>query len=121
MQRASKHLAWGSNYFLAIGLLPGAGRTTPTPELPGHLDVWLNDEACWAAVPAAVWATTLGGYPVLKKWLSYRAAPVLGRDLTMDEVQEFMRLVRRLAALLALAPALDKVYLRGAFGGPSDL
>ena len=38
--------------------------------------MWLNDEACWAAVPTAVWATTLGGYPVLKKWLSYRAAPV---------------------------------------------
>ncbi|MGY3087340.1 hypothetical protein ACVWYF_000366 [Hymenobacter sp. UYAg731] len=91
-------------------VLPGAGRTTPTPDQPGHLDIWLNDEACWAAVPAAVWATTLGGYPVLKKWLSYRAAPVLGRDLTMDEVQEFMRLVRRLAALLALAPALDAAY-----------
>jgi hypothetical protein len=61
-------------------------------------------------VPAAVWATTLGGYPVLKKWLSYRAAPVLGRDLHLAEVQEFTRLVRRLAALLALAPALDAAY-----------
>ncbi|TGE20117.1 type ISP restriction/modification enzyme [Hymenobacter elongatus] len=91
-------------------VVPGAGRTTPTPDQPDHLDIWLNDEACWAAVPAAVWATTLGGYPVLKKWLSYRAAPVLGRDLTMDEVQEFMRLVRRLAALLALSPSLNAAY-----------
>jgi predicted helicase len=92
-------------------VLPGRGRTTPTPgQEATHLDVWLNDEACWAAVPTAVWATTLGGYPVLKKWLSYRAAPVLGRDLTGDEVQEFTRLVRRLAALLALAPALDATY-----------
>ena len=89
-------------------VLPGKGRTTPTPSREAtHLNVWLNDEACWAAVPTAVWATTLGGYPVLKKWLSYRAAPVLGRDLRADEVQEFTRLVRRLAALLALAPALD--------------
>ncbi|MGI4735888.1 MAG: type ISP restriction/modification enzyme [Janthinobacterium lividum] len=90
---------------------PGKGRTTPTPgQETTHLDVWLNDEACWAAVPTAVWATTLGGYPVLKKWLSYRAAPVLARDLTADEVQEFTRLVRRLASLLALAPALDAAY-----------
>lgn len=72
--------------------------------------MWLNDEACWAAVPTAMWATTLGGYPVLKKWLSYRAAPVLGRDLSSDEIQEFTRLVRRLAALLALAPVLDAAY-----------
>lgn len=99
-------------------VLPGKGRTTPTPGLEAtHLDVWLNDEACWAAVPAAVWATTLGGYPVLKKWLSYRAAPVLARDLTSDEVQEFTRLVRRLAALLALAPALDVAYAASAEAG----
>ena len=61
-------------------------------------------------MPAAVWATTLGGYPVLKKWLSYRAAPVLARDLLLSEVQEFIRLVRRLAALLVLAPTLDAAY-----------
>ena len=91
-------------------VLPGAGTTTPTPDAPDHLDIWLNEEACWGRVPAAVWATTLGGYPVLKKWLSYRAAPVLARDLLLSEVQEFTRLVRRLAALLALAPALDAAY-----------
>ena len=75
-----------------------------------YLNIWLNEEACWGQVPAAVWATTLGGYPVLKKWLSYRAAPVLARDLLLPEVQEFTRLVRRLAALRALAPALDNSY-----------
>ncbi len=92
-------------------VLPGKGRTTPTPGLEGtHLNVWLNDEAYWAAVPTAVWTTTLGGYPVLKKWLSYRAASVFARDLTADEIQEFTRLVRRLAALTALSPALDIAY-----------
>jgi len=99
-------------------VLPGRGRTTPTPgQETTHLQVWLNEEACWAAVPVAVWATTLGGYPVLKKWLSYRAAPVLARDLSADEVQEFPRLVRRLAALRALAPALDAAYAASAAGG----
>lgn len=99
---------WGSRQNGIVQ--PGAGRTTINPDHPNHLDIWLNDEAYWAAVPTAVWTTTLGGYPVLKKWLSYRAAPVLGRDLTADEVQEFTRLVRRLAALLALAPSLDASY-----------
>jgi len=104
---------WGTRAHGTV--MPGNGRTSPTPDLPGHLDVWLNDDACWGAVPAAVWATTLGGYPVLKKWLSYRAAPVLARDLRLDEVQEFTRLVRRLATLRALAPALDAAYA----GGPA--
>jgi Type ISP C-terminal specificity domain len=36
-------------------------------------DVYLNAQACWRHVPPAVWNYTLGGYQVLKKWLSYRA------------------------------------------------
>ena len=35
-------------------------------------DIWLNDHAFWRNVPAAVWNYRLGGYQVLKKWLSYR-------------------------------------------------
>jgi hypothetical protein len=103
---------WGTRSDGAVR--PGKGRTTPTPgQESTHLDVWLNDEACWTAVPIAVWTTTLGGYPVLKKWLSYRAASVLARDLTGNEVQEFTRLVRRLASLRALAFDLDAAYRTG--------
>ncbi|MGI5837541.1 MAG: type ISP restriction/modification enzyme [Chloroflexota bacterium] len=36
------------------------------------LDVYLNQVACWRNVPARVWGYTLGGYQVIKKWLSYR-------------------------------------------------
>ena len=36
------------------------------------IDVHLNDNARWSNVPAAVWNYKLGGYQVLKKWLSYR-------------------------------------------------
>ena len=32
----------------------------------------LNERALWRCVPAAVWNYKLGGYQVLKKWLSYR-------------------------------------------------
>ena len=35
-------------------------------------DVHLNHRAYWRNVPASVWDHQLGGYQVLKKWLSYR-------------------------------------------------
>src|SRR6202011_2114858 len=40
-------------------------------------DVYLNDVAYWRNVPARVWAYTLGGYQVMKKWLSYREKALL--------------------------------------------
>jgi Type ISP C-terminal specificity domain/N-6 DNA Methylase len=36
------------------------------------VDVHLNAESFWPAIPINVWNYTLGGYQVLKKWLSYR-------------------------------------------------
>lgn len=74
------------------------------------VDVYLNKESHWATVPLAVWEYTIGGYLVLKKWLSYREQAVLGRDLTKDEAREFMNIVRRIAALLLLEPSLDANY-----------
>ncbi len=63
-------------------------------------DVYLNDEACWRNVPACVWEYRLGGYQVLKKWLSYRSKKVLGRGLRLREVLHFTQTARRIAALL---------------------
>jgi hypothetical protein len=76
----------------------------------GCVDVHLNDETCWTAVPAAVWGHTISGYPVLKKWLSYREHALLGRDLTDDELRHFRDTVRRLTALILLGPQLDANY-----------
>jgi hypothetical protein len=45
-------------------------------------DIYLNDVAYWRNVPANVWRYTIGGYQVIKKWLSYRERALLGRDLT---------------------------------------
>ena len=41
--------------------------------------IYLNDWAYWRNVPANLWSYKLGGYQVLKKWLSYRERKVLGR------------------------------------------
>jgi len=73
-------------------------------------DVYLNDHAYWSNVPAGVWDYTLGGYQVLKKWLSYRERTLLGRGLTIEEAREVTNIVRRIAAILLLGPALDASY-----------
>jgi hypothetical protein len=75
-------------------------------------DVFLNDTACWRNVPDKVWDYTIGGYQVIKKWLSYRELALLGRALTADEAREVTRMANRIAALILLEPELDANYHR---------
>lgn len=97
---------WG--YFgAASAVMPGRGRAI---ENNGLTDVYLNDTTYWRGVPTDVWEYTLGGYQVLKKWLSYRETAVLGRPLKPEEAREFMHIARRIAALLTLNEALDGNY-----------
>jgi hypothetical protein len=74
-------------------------------------DVYLNDTAYWRNVPASVWGYTIGGYQVIKKWLSYRERELLRRVLTPDEAREVTHMARRIAAIVLLHPALDANYL----------
>ena len=66
------------------------------------VDVHLNGSARWSNVPAAVWNYKLGGYQVLKKWLSYREQKVLDRNMLPEEVRHFTDTARRIAAILML-------------------
>ena len=86
-----------------------------TEEMFAHLgertcDVYLNDVAYWRNIPARVWEYTIGGYQVIKKWLSYREHKLLGRPLTTDEAREVMNIARRIASILLLEPSLDANY-----------
>ena len=74
------------------------------------LDVYLNDTAYWANVPEAVWDYHIGGYQVIKKWLSYREKGVLGRGLKVEEAEYVTEMARRIAALILLQPDLDANY-----------
>ena len=65
-------------------------------------DIYVNGEVFWRNVPAAVWKYQLGGYQVLKKWLSYRERDVLGRPLKPEEVQNFSDTARRIVSILLL-------------------
>jgi hypothetical protein len=99
--------------------MPGKGKLAtrvleagPDNKPPWHEfhDVYLNESACWKDIPAPVWDYTIGGYQVIKKWLSYREHELLGRALTPDEAREVTHMARRIAALILLQPALDKNY-----------
>ena len=113
---------WG-HFGAGQAVMPGQGRVVQRPYTPverrslnaavGTLggttgDVRLNDRASSRNVPAAVWDYKLGGYQVLKKWLSYRERAVLGRPLTPDEIHHFTATARRIAAILLLTAATPR-------------
>ena len=64
-------------------------------------DIYLNGNAFWCNVPAAIWRYKLGGYQVLKKWLSYRERGILDRLLTTDDVQHLTDTARRIGAIMS--------------------
>jgi hypothetical protein len=77
----------------------------------GTGDLYLNDDVFLANVPERVFKLELGGYPVLRKWLGYRdAGRRPGVALSLAELDHLRAMVHRLAALLALHEALDRLY-----------
>ena len=105
---------WGHNGS-GEAVMPGQGRVVERDFAPDEraalgealptlgetvFDVYLNGNAYWRNVPAAVWRYKLGGYQVLKKWLSYRERPILKRLLRPEEVQHFTDTARRIASIL---------------------
>src|SRR5207249_1116011 len=74
------------------------------------LDVHLNGIAYWRNIPVNVWEYYIGGYQVIKKWLSYRELELLGRPLKPDEAREVTNMARRIAAIILLQPKLDENY-----------
>ena len=107
---------WG-HYGSARAVMPGRGRIVEreyTLEERAALgdailtlgestfDIYLNNHAFWCNVPAPVWTYKLGGYQVLKKWLSYREQAILNRPLKPEDVQHLTNTARRIAAILQL-------------------
>ena len=109
---------WG-HYGSGGAVMPGQGRMEERPCTPDEqatlgeathasplhspttFDTYLNGRAYWYNVPA-VWRYKLGGYQVLKKWLSYREQGILARPLTPEEVRHFTDTTRRIVTVLAL-------------------
>jgi hypothetical protein len=57
-----------------------------------------------------VWDYTLGGYQVIKKRLSYREKPLLGRGLKPEQVRYVKEMARGLTTLIAPQTFLDVNY-----------
>ena len=69
--------------------------------------IYLNESAYWRNIPARVWGYYIGGYQVIKKWLSYRERDLLNRPLTRDEAREVTHMARRIGAIALMEPALN--------------
>jgi hypothetical protein len=84
-------------------------------------DIFINDYSYWSNVPSGVWEYRIGGYPVLRKWLSYREYAILGRGLYDGEVAAFSRIVHQLTALRLLESGLDRNFaeIRDHGGAPA--
>ncbi len=108
---------WG-HYGQGDAVMPGQGRAVERHYAPDEraamggafptlgdttFDIHLNGKAFWGNVPATVWTYRLGGYQVLKKWLSYHEREILGRPLRPEEVQHFSETARRIGTILLLA------------------
>ena len=115
---------WGHRTNKGI-IMPGAGRTekgaytspqssalsaTDVELLGLPIDVMLNESATWRAVPSGVWEYRIGGYQVVKKWLSYREESVLGRPLTKEDAREVTGMVRRIASIILMTDKLNSNY-----------
>lgn len=114
---------WGSRTDKGV-TMPGRGKTDLRPYAATEAaaqeqaallgaqtrDVWMNGASFWKNIPEAVWETHIGGYQVLKKWLSYRDHSIIARPLTQDEVAHIQATARRLAAILLMGPELDANY-----------
>lgn len=114
---------WGARNENGV-TMPGRGRLVSRPyalaEQPAETervllgpttrDVWMNDASYWHNIPERVWFLKIGGYQIIKKWLSYREYGIIDRALTDDEVGHVQETARRLAAILLLGPELNDNY-----------
>ena len=73
-------------------------------------DLYLNDSTYWSNIPTNVYEFVIGGYQVIKKWLSYRNENVLGRGLNSKESMEVTHMIRRITSLILLQPELNANY-----------
>lgn len=114
---------WGNRTMAGI-TMPQRGRVSERPysDTEAHTsarqdtlgdrmqDIGISATSFWRGVPDAVWECRIGGYQVLKKWLSYRDHSIIARPLSADEIAHFQQSARRIAAILMLGLTLDASY-----------
>jgi len=70
--------------------------------------VYINPGQHFAPVPLEVWEYTIGAYQVAQKWLKDRRE----RQLSLEEIRTYCRIVSALAHTIALQQEIDEIYSR---------
>ncbi|MCK4682540.1 hypothetical protein KAT59_05915 [Candidatus Bipolaricaulota bacterium] len=68
--------------------------------------VWINQTQYFEGVPREVWEFHIGGYQVCHKWLKDRK----GRNLNLDEITTYCRIVTALAKTIEIQTTIDELY-----------
>jgi predicted helicase len=76
---------------------------------PDQGRVWINKTQYFDGVPADVWEFHVGGYQVCHKWLKDRR----GRQLDMNDVVHYERIVGALAETITLMEEIDETIEMG--------
>ncbi|MCF6191675.1 MAG: N-6 DNA methylase [Candidatus Hydrothermae bacterium] len=68
--------------------------------------VYINKTQYFAPVPPDVWRYPIGGYHPAEKWLKDRK----GRQLSLEEIKAYCRIVTALAKTIELQKEIDEIY-----------
>jgi Type ISP C-terminal specificity domain len=87
----------------SVRLCETLGGTTYRDLTPDQGRVWINKTQYFDGVPPEVWEFHVGGYQVCHKWLKDRK----GRQLDMNDVVHYERIVGALAETITLMEHID--------------
>jgi predicted helicase len=73
---------------------------------PDEERVWINDAQFFEPVAPELWEYRIGGYQVLEKWLKDRR----DRQLSLDEIRTYCRIVTAIAKTIELQEQIDELY-----------
>jgi len=68
--------------------------------------VYINKTQYFEPVPLELWEYQIGGYQVLEKWLKDRQQ----RQLTLEEIKTYCRIVTAIQRTIALQEEVDALY-----------
>ncbi len=68
----------------------------------------INKEQCFEGVSKEVWEYRIGAYQVMEKYLKDRK----GRELSLDEINHYMKIANAIRLTMGLQGKIDEVYLK---------
>jgi len=102
------HLLESGDLAKPIARLQGEGKTiVDKPTFNGGEErIYINESKYFEGVEEDIWEYTIGGYQVLYLWLKYRR----GRELSIDDIKHFCRVVTALKKTIEIQDEIDKAY-----------